>query len=276
MDIKVDYLSFTQPANMRGVGHGDEATAMLWDTLEAAGQSNLLMFLEGAQAIFRNGRGHYGAGVFFEDLNISIWWGGISDHILVEIAGVGCQALRDAGFLMLVVAAAAPRCTRIDIACDSAAFGAPAEFVAHGHNERFKSKSSITSDTGDTEYVGTTKSERFARIYRYHAPHPRAGITRVEMVSRSDYAKSVAEIVVREGVIAAAAALGASYKWKSPAWNLTQATDSRVKAKKHDHDGAERLRWLLRAVKPALIQSHKDGLIDLEEFFNQVWIDMQE
>lgn len=267
MDAKIDYFSFTLPVNLGGAGHSDEVHAFIIQQLDANGFNPLVDLLIEETSIRRSGRGHYGAGLFFQDLHISLWWGGIANHLLVEIAGVGCQAARDAGCMDQTVFSAQDRCTRIDIAIDLPDAGKPADFVSKRKSSRISAKASMESATGWTEYVGSMKSDRFARVYLYAEPHPRAGVMRVEHVLRSDYAKAACRQLLSDGMATLVTMLGNSFGWEHPRWQPDEMTEGKLKAQRHDTHGAGTLRWLAKAVAPALIKAQKDGLLDAEEWF---------
>lgn len=270
MNAIVDFLSFTIPLNLAGVGWSPDVDDLLCQHFTAMGLSGFMAVLAGSEPIPKPGRAHYGAGLFWPALHISLWWGNIANHVLVEVAGMGCQALRDSACLDETVTAIAARCTRLDIAVDFTTEAKPADFVKWGHSARFSARSSITSSEGDTEYIGSPKSDRFARVYKYAEPHPRSHTLRVEHVLRSDYAKAGAKVLRDEGLINLVTALGNSFGWKSPLWTSNDITVGKLKSQLHDRSGASTILWLERQVRPALQKAHKSGLVDVKAWLEEI------
>jgi len=263
MDAKVDYLSFTIPLNFGGVGHSTEAHEEIMYQLHRMELTELEYMLISSIPDLNKGRKIYGAGAHWKDSNVSIWWGGVANHILVEVSGVGCQLLRDNTAMLGTLNSVHDRCSRIDIAVDLPDAGKPAEFAAAKEDNRFKVTQTNDEATGWTQYVGSRKSDRFARIYMYAPPHPRAGILRVEHVLRADYAKACAKGVVVTNLQTQVTMLGNTFGWKHERWQPKETTDGKLKVKRHDKDDAATLRWLIKAVAPCLIKSHENGLIDV-------------
>jgi len=263
MDAKVDYLSFSILEDMRGqngnIPGGSEIRDLLVQRVPLFGTD----FIDLTQWEIGSARGHYAYSVFSPDSYAAVRWGGSANHVLVEMPGTACQVARDAGFLVGLVASIAERCTRLDIAVDIPDGGTPTNFVAYGYNERFVSHASIISSEGSTEYVGSMKSERYARIYLYNSPHPRAGILRVEHVLRSSYAKSAAELLATGGLAQLASMCGNTWGWRSPEWTPDTATEGKLRAGRADRHSPGRVRWIHQVVCPALVKAHKEGLIDL-------------
>lgn len=265
MDAKVDYASFTILADHRGAGDEqavqDAVVGELWTRHEAFG--SWAESLKGWQP--GGARGHYSRSLFHPGTYTSVRFGGTANHILVELPGTACQALRNTGCLDAVIASASDRLTRLDIAVDIPGGCSPREFVQAGYNERFKSYAEIVSESGETEYVGSMKSERYARVYKYNPPHPRAGTLRVEHVLRSDFAKSAASTILSLGILGLATLCGNTWGWQASDWQPDNMTDGKLKAKRADRHEPGRVRWLHQVVFPALVKAHKEGLIDLRE-----------
>jgi hypothetical protein len=266
MDVKIDYLSFTLPINLSGAGHNDEVENFIAHHMDAAGLSTFKDFLLNGKASVRGGRGHYGHGLYWEQFHISLWFGGLANHVLFEVAGVGCQALRDADLLLTVLSAVQTRATRIDVAVDLPDAGKPADFVSKRKRNRFRAHSSMESVSGWTEYIGSMKASRYARVYLYAEPHPRAGVMRVEHVLRDEYAKSIAAEIVRDGLASVVSMLGNTFGWEHERWQPDIVTEGKLRSKRHDTHGSGTLRWLATAVAPALLSAHREGLINVREW----------
>jgi len=266
MDAKIDFLSFTIPLNLGGVGHSTDVHQEIMYQIHRLELDALTELLVESKPDLNKGRKIYSAGAHWKDSNVSLWWGGVANHILCEISGVGCQKLRDYSAMLSTVAHVQERCSRIDIAVDLPDAGKPVEFIAAKQDNRFKVTQTNDESTGWTQYVGSRKSDRFARVYLYAPPHPRAGILRVEHVLRSDYAKACAKGVIVTNLQTQVTLLGNTFGWKHERWQPTEMTDGKLKVKRHDKDDAATLRWLIKAVAPCLIKSHENGLIDVVDF----------
>jgi len=263
MDAKVDYLSFSIMEDMReGEGNnagGERVRNILLERCPVFGGD----YVDLCQWEIGGARGHYGCSVFSPDSFAAVRWGGSANHILVEMPGTACQLARDKGLLSGIISSVTERCTRLDIAVDIVTAHSPGDFVSWGYNERFKSRAEIVSADGETEYVGSMKSERYARVYKYNSPHPRAGTLRVEHVFRSEYAKVAAQLVGKSGVLALSAMCGNTWGWRSPDWSPEAVTDGKIKAQRSDRHEPARIRWLHNVCIPALVKAHKQGLLDL-------------
>lgn len=266
VDAKIDYFSFTVPFGVGGAGQADVradvVSQRLWETHP--------VFASWCEAQKKwqvvGARGHYGEGLFNPKTFTAVRYGGSANHILIEMPGTASAAAREAGVLQDIVAAGADRATRLDIAVDFVDGCSPSEFVAAGYNERFKAHATIVSPEGETEYVGSMKSERYARVYRYAAPHPRSGVLRVEHVLRGDYAKPAARDLGNSSIEALATSCGLSFGWKSSVWDTAQLTSGKLKSSRSDRHEPGKVRWLFNVVLPAIAKAHQEGLIDAESF----------
>jgi hypothetical protein len=266
MDAKIDYISFTIMVDVRGAGDEHQAWVLavnaLWERHPV-----FATWCQTADTWQSGGaRKHYGFSQWAQHIYASIRFGGQANHILVELPGTACQDLRDQGVLEQVVSEAAGRLTRLDLAVDIPAGCSPGEFVAAGYSGRFQAKASLSSESGSTEYVGSMKSERFARVYMYAPPHPRAGVLRVEHVLRAGYAKSAADIISQSGLLVLASVVGNSFGWSHTLWKPDALTDGKLRASRADRHEPGRVRWLWGVVLPALVKADQDGLLDLADF----------
>lgn len=116
------------------------------------------------------------------------------DHALVEVQGVGCETLRDMGLLDMAINEAYPN--RLDIAFDVKTELSPSDVLEHYVTDsRFRSVSINKSDSGETVYIGSRKSERYLVIYRYNEPHPRSDLLRFEFRLRKAYTLPVIKML---------------------------------------------------------------------------------
>jgi len=290
MDAKVDYLSFTLPLDLRRADrthhegtqtvtrdeHDQYAQSVIADELAQLGMDDFLEILASSKYSDMGGRQRYGRFVHWRKNNVSILWGGAADNVLVELSGVSCQLLRDRTALDSTMGAISNRVTRVDVAVDFLTDVTPREFVAQKSGKRFKITEQHDTETGETQVAGSRKSERFAVVYVYQAPHPRAGVMRVEHRLRGDYAKVIAPAIVSDGLPLQVAKLGNTFGWKHALWQPDQVTDSKLRATRADKSDAGTLRWLLKSVAPALVKAHQNGLIDVIEFIRDNVVDKLE
>jgi DNA relaxase NicK len=180
------------------------------------------------------------------------------DHCLTEVSGKGCESLRAEGLLEGLLKTVESAVTRIDIAYDILGI-TPDEIVAEGYSDRFRTHSRISSDTGVTHYVGSVKSERYCRVYRYAPPHPRSNLTRIEVVHRKRYAKILLAAINDTGLNEAGLAALSSYGFKHEAIPKSAgdilATVAIIKGNQ------KTLRWIIAQVAPAFKRLVKDGTI---------------
>jgi len=272
MDAKIDYLSFTLPINAGGVGHTPGLYEEIERHLKWRNLNELNALLASSLPTMLSKRKWYGTGLRWEANNIAVRWGGeegVANHVQFEISGVGCQLLRDAGAMMTTIINTADRATRLDVAVDLLDKPpTPREFVERKKTNRFPITAQFDEETGATQYAGSRHSDRFARVYVYADPHPRAGVVRVEHVNRAKYAKKSVEELVTNGLPSLVSKLGNTYGWEHPSWKPSIITEGKIRVERHDKDDAGTLRWAIKAVAPALAKMHKNGLIDLDK-----WID---
>jgi len=192
------------------------------------------------------------------------------NHCCVEISGSGCEALISKALLHKVLQQVDNRVTRIDIASDIETETRPKEFVEKVNHERMRASGYQNSDSGETCYVGSQKSDRYARVYRYNSPHPRAHLLRIEHVFRREYAKVVAQQCLSNDVAEIAGAAGLAFGWAHEDWNpsISDSADiSIVSAKRED---GKTLYWLVNSVAPAFKRlCETGGIIDPEEFLRR-------
>lgn len=195
-------------------------------------------------------------------------------HCCVEISGQGCERLIAKGALHSVLACCHDRVTRIDIASDIETEVRPVTFVEKVDHERMRTSGHVVSDTGETCYVGSQKSDRYARVYRYNAPHPRAKLLRVEHVFRRDYAKAVAREIQGSGIERVAYSAGKAIGWSHEVWqpSVNEAADISVVKAEPTMGGT--VFWLIKSVAPAFRKLVEKGVItDPRTFLENYFLD---
>jgi len=182
---------------------------------------------------------------------------------------------------MDLLAAVQPRVTRLDLATDFETDLKPSEFVSAGWSDRIGSRGSFTSATGDTEYVGSAKSERYARVYRYAAPHPRAALLRIEHVMRRDYARSIIPFMLEFGLEDAQRTVGQQMGWQHPLWSVVGVQELAWKPPRNDRKTSGTERWLITQAASAFKKLVVQGVIEdphawLVEHFLKDTIDVRQ
>jgi hypothetical protein len=188
-------------------------------------------------------------------------------HCCIEISGQGCERLLEQSILAEILVRVAARVTRIDIATDIDTNVIPTDFVSITNHKRMRASGYQKSETGETAYVGSQKSDRYARVYRYAPPHPRAHLLRVEHVFRRDYAKTVAQACVANDLSAVAMAAGQAFGWSHPTWDVQAKATVDLSVVKAEHNGGKTVYWLIKSCAPAFKRLCEDGTIRDPEAF---------
>ena len=210
----------------------------------------------------------YESSLTTSDKGLTLFYGRKLRHYLIEMAGRTCLKTTLGGMMPDLLATVQNRATRIDIAVDMETTTCPIEFAKHRDCERFTSHSTIVSETGTTYYVGSRKSHRYARVYRYKPPHPRSHLLRVEMVFRKTEAKGVVSRILATSLEKVAAEAGAIYGWRHADWGLV--AKSKLKRWTPETGEASRVRWFYTQVAPAIKGMLADGLLTHEQVFEEL------
>lgn len=194
---------------------------------------------------------------------VRVFWNIGTFELLVEIEGHGCERLEAAGELRRIVATVIDDLTRVDIATDIETDTDPRAFVDARTNKRHKSHETSVSGTGITCYIGSRHSDRFARVYRYAPPHPRADRLRVEMVYRGHQAITLARTWLECGNEETAARAGNQYGWSHDDW--TPKSGAKIDAWRPDRKTHRKLLWFHTQIKPAVRAMLAQGLLTPDE-----------
>jgi len=189
------------------------------------------------------------------------------NHLCVEISGQGCETLISAGGLEFILRRVEDRVTRIDIASDIRTSVRPTEFVQQLSHERMRASGYQNSESGETCYIGSQKSDRYARVYRYNPPHPRSDLLRVEHVFRKDYAKKVAAECVGGNVQRVALAAGKAFGWNHNDWGATDGDMADISVVAERRNTGKTVFWLTDTVASAFKRLCADGTISDPEAF---------
>lgn len=186
---------------------------------------------------------------------------------LVEFTAHGVEQLRDAGLLAKMIAIHRDRLTRVDVAMDWQCDTTPKEFAENRDNARFAHYCDIHSETGDTYYVGSRSSERFARVYRYNEPHPRAHLLRCEFQLKSLYAKKLGDEIRKKTLSTIGYELLESFGFNHNLVVVPDGTQKFSAPRANSMGNTER--WLFSQVLPAIKKLIDEGNTDCVEIFQK-------
>jgi len=207
------------------------------------------------------------------DSGITLFAGIALNHCCVEISGTGCEKLIQENLLAQVLGAVANRITRIDIACDIETQITPTEFVSALKHKRMRSGGHQFSSSGETQYVGSRKSDRFARVYRYNKPHPRAHLLRIEHVFHKENAKRVAAAIVESGIESVSVSAGIAFGWAHEVWEPEKIDPVDISVVSVERNVGATVFWLVTSVSPAFKRLCDSGVIlDPEAFLRTYFL----
>jgi len=273
MRTHIDWLSFTIPM-VYDTEEGDNyARAIHAGFLYLFTGDLVANVFGGAWAVGERSRAPYQDTWVDTEGGISLYASPNLTHATIEISGAGCERLIATGEMEQVLAGCAERITRIDIACDIETDVMPLTFTSVLSHERMRSSGYVYSDTGVTAYVGSKQSERFARVYRYFEPHPRAHLLRVEMVFRREHARKIANAIVEHGILKIATPAGEVFGWSHPIWDVDSSPEIDISITSPERNAGKTVSWLVRSVAPAIQRLIADGTIrDPEMFFRTYFL----
>jgi len=267
MITKIDWISFTM--TIRPAINDQEAFYIAIEQAfeDTFGSETYGIIFGGTWAKKPRGRAPYSHSWGLDDAGATIFCSPSLTHMTVEFSGQGCTRLIELSLMDELLARVADRVTRIDVATDIQTMISPQQFVEAGYSDRFGSVGLFTSPTGTTAYIGSMKSERFARVYRYEEPHPRAHLLRVECVNRRDHAKAVARAILTAGEENTAATLGEAYGWQHPVWQPDAPADADLSVTRPEKAAGGTVFWLIKSVAPAFKRLVAEGVIDNPQEF---------
>jgi len=188
----------------------------------------------------------------------------LSAHFTFEAAGTHCQRIPH--LMPSLMHQFGGMFSRIDLAVDIETDVTPLEFDKAIDAPLIKTRSKMESSTGQTVYIGSRSSERFARVYRYYAPHPRAKLLRVEFQYKGDYANALAsEIAAGVTLDSLASGAGEHFGMKHGCW-LGRAVPVPVRVKSHAQSGST-VQWLTTTVAPLLRRLDAERKLDVKAWF---------
>lgn len=187
----------------------------------------------------------------------------LSSHFTLEVSGGYCEKI--APYIPAVCQAFEGCFSRFDLAVDMQTKTTPKEF-ASAITAEVLTRSEMESLTGQTVYIGSRSSDRFTRIYRYNAPHPRAHLLRAEFQLKQAYANACAdEIAAGVTLDSLAAGQGVHFGFAHPDWQNRQEP-APLKVKAHAQSG-NTVYWLTTTVAPLLKRLQREGKLDVSAWF---------
>lgn len=269
MRTHVDWITFTfTPVYPDGTQEG-YVEALARGLQDMFGSKLWNEFWNGEWRNHAKGRAPYSDSWTLGEMGLTLYASPILAHACVEISGKGCENLISLGYMEPILAQCASRVTRIDVACDIETSVRPRDFVTQVKHERMRAHGEQISESGETCYVGSQKSERYCRVYRYNAPHPRAHLLRVEHVFRREYAKVVCRNVAERDVDSVAAACGDAFGWAHPVWQVDTNDRVDISIVAPERQMGKTVYWLVDTVAPTFRRLAREGVIKDPEAFIQ-------
>jgi len=265
----IDWLSFTVGGGGVSGEDNDACWADAWAQIRKhlGGHADLLV--QGQDFAWANGRAPYLFCKRRTDGGVSIFFDRRRAEVLVEMSGIGCGSAREVGGLETLALAVSFSTTRVDLTVDILTDVSPQDFVNAGFSKRFKSGGRQFSESGETVYVGSWKSNRFARVYRYNAPHPRSQFLRVEHVFRDESATAAIGFMASSNLQGCLSACGQVFGWLHPVWSPDEIfEDDRLTSGRDPKANRDTVFWAYRSVIPALARLLVERRLD--------WLDFEE
>lgn len=266
---KVDWLAFTIPMPAPSVIGSDEHWESVFDLMELNGADVWSPIWRGGDWEVEQGRGVYQFARVDAKSKIRLSIGDVNSDVYVEVSGQACDYVRGAGVFYEIFQQEAIRFSRIDLACDFESDVSVDEIIGKGYKASIKSRADYRTVQGDTTYVGSRKSERMLRVYRYHSPHPRSHLLRCEVELKGHTAKLIARQISESSVDEVCLQALKVFALRHELIASATARSSALPARAYDKAKKGRMRWLLTQVLPALVKAHKEGDIDARTWCEQ-------
>lgn len=261
---RVDYFSYT----IKGDASNDGASHERYNILLQNAPKYLARWMDEADFTVPKRQNGYNMGFNIRQA-IYVWSNGKDTH--VEITGDGCTMLYETGELLGIIKNHAWDATRIDIAHDLETDETPMDFVLQTGSKKTTASGTQDSRDGHTCYVGSRKSDRYVKVYRYNKPHPRAHLLRIEYTYKRENAQTVAMHLIRSNEAIVAFSSGERYKWESAAYKTLQTPDLiEIKAHRKDRNTAKTVIWFKVQVLPALKKVIKSGDMSIDDIIADI------
>lgn len=270
MYYSIDYYSFIIPVKETRYGTIDETNRhAVHELLKLIPDEQHHKFGMGGWGI-EKGNGFYSVRLRHENSGAAISFGEINAHLFIELSGRACQNFDALDCLLSLIALTHERCSRIDFAVDIETETKPEHFSASRNGAAFKSNGTLISPSGTTCYLGSRKSERMARVYRYNEPHPRSNLLRVEAEYKGDAAKAMSKHLSKTDVRTACLDAHKPFGWIHSAWGSEEGEGQKIPYKAYKPDNASTIRWLYGDVITALRKAIETGLVELDDWLEKL------
>lgn len=270
MQGHIDWLSFTRPSEAVCDDHAN-LYYIARDMLKGISNEHETYLFNGTGFDVGVGRPPYRYALERDDRSVRLFGGGHLANILCECTGRACEGLRGYQSSASFIAPIVDNLTRLDFAVDIRTEIRPSAFANERDVKSFRSVSYISSGTGETVYIGSPKSDRFARVYRYNKPHPRSADLRVEFVFRRGLAKAAGRALLDAGNFEKfSASLGRTWGWTHEIWHTPYKDAEKLKTPMMTRADADTIAWLYKSVRPAIRRVLASGALDLDDFLSEL------
>lgn len=269
VDVKVDWFSFTVPLASGTDDQSPDTLAFMRDTIQNASNWHFSAVFHNGDWELQSAGGFYSVRMVDRFSGMRYAWGKVNNHIYVELPGKCCATLQEQGVLENIMFLHQAKCSRIDIAGDWETELTPRNTIGNSYQEGRRAFSEIRSPEGLTVYVGSRKSDRFMRVYRYSKPHPRSQYLRFEHENKGDVAKTVCANILEKGLQETFGNAQNSYHWDLQQVSELSCVQGKIRSHRNHTESASTLLWLLETVAPSLAHSHDEGIINLDTFIEQ-------
>jgi hypothetical protein len=269
LHCKLDWFAFTFPITLLGEKDNEFTLSHILFAFHGHSAQRFLGVVTNGLWEWGSAAGFYNNRITCPDTGLSISWKAGNPFAICELSGTACDAVTRFMDVATLAQSARGRATRIDLAVDIETTVSPKEFVARRSAPAFQSTGCMHTPTGDTEYVGSRKGARMARVYRYNSPHPRSHLLRVEGEYKQGAARMICDHLVGSSLREVCLRSHLPFGWSHPIWDTEGAEVSKIPARKYDSDGAETLRWLLGVALPSALKAHREGLFNFKEWFEE-------
>lgn len=260
---KVDWLAFTIPMPSPFVNGSDETWEHVFYLIELNIGTVLTPILRTGNWEVQQGRGVYKSARVNTESKVRLSIGDVNADVYVEISGQACDIVRRMGCLYEILQCEEVRISRIDLAADFETTCSVDEIIVKGYKKSIKNRRDERTVQGDTTYIGSRKSERMLRVYRYHEPHPRSNLLRCEVELKGHTAKLIARQITETSCAAVVLSAVKVFDLQHSLIASATAQASALPSRAYDKARKGRMRWLMTQVLPALVKAHREGDIDV-------------
>lgn len=273
MDVKIDWLSFTVPIYASSGDLEQFATSVMGGLFNYVGQTVFDAIFNVEWGERKGGRAPYAYSHDIGKSGIVVFSSPKRGDVLIELSGKACDFIRYRDMQKKLLERVQNTVTRIDLACDMETSTKPNKFAPRANYSDKIAYSDLTSQSGQTVYIGSMKSERYTRVYRYKAPHPRHRLLRVEFVFRRKVARAVVGELLVQGEMAIAQFYGNKNKFNDDAWKPNDNAERFSVYERPEREAGKTVFWLISSVAPSFKRLVREGIIsNPEDFLNTYFL----